>query len=572
MNGSVAGTNPTFIREIEGLGMGRIEALILDLLLEADDSATIADLSRDLSLPRNQIYSSLKALARRGFVEEVSLKPRKYTSDIDRLRKSFEISTVQFEVECDAFRRASLDGEERTYQELGIDEIQKRVHQYLLKNPAGRTDISRDLSLDYEKARSIAEHLVAKGFVQKRPQGKSFLYIGIPVNNAVELHISNLRRQLEERRQRIEKIVSSLHVQMLPSVDKETKISVQSFEGQENVRTRILESSSNSIEVLSTIFATMDDDFSAWREIAVTYLEMGLTVSQGGVRTKWLVDRSFLLLFKELSSDLAERVVRAHPAISIKVVDRPVAREIIVDERDVFEFSQSTQLLEKVLKITENETARLKRVDFYKAWEQSHDFLPLIREMVTDQNSLVYFRKSPKSLDTYNIAFVGNKGVGKTSLVQRMITSRFNPYIRFTLGILVDDIYVKVPQEAQPDNIDVKLVVYDFAGQELFRDLYRGQLSSKQGFILVFSVDNRQSFDDLELWIKTFDYEKKKVNIFLVGSKCDLESKIDRDMLWDFRKKYRIEHYFETSALTGQGVQKLFTTIAENLRESTQNS
>ncbi|MHA2366291.1 MAG: hypothetical protein ACXAC7_20210 [Candidatus Hodarchaeales archaeon] len=53
----------------------------------------------------------------------------------------------------------------------------------------------------------------------------------------------------------------------------------------------------------------------------------------------------------------------------------------------------------------------------------------------------------------------------------------------------------------------------------------------------------------------------------LIGAKSDLvdDTIIDEDLLWDFRKKYRINHYYETSALTGKNIEELFEEIALQL-------
>ncbi len=96
--------------------------------------------------------------------------------------------------------------------------------------------------------------------------------------------------------------------------------------------------------------------------------------------------------------------------------------------------------------------------------------------------------------------------------------------------------------------------------------------SGKKDFIvgadlkLIFSLNDPESLDNLESWIDLIGKEElDKKSVVLIGTKSDLPIKVDQDQLWDFRKKYRIENYFETSAVTGKNVHKVFEELAEQL-------
>ena len=107
-------------------------------------------------------------------------------------------------------------------------------------------------------------------------------------------------------------------------------------------------------------------------------------------------------------------------------------------------------------------------------------------------------------------------------------------------------------------------MIYDYGGQELFRELYSGQLTGKECVALIFSMNESESFNDLEYWIGLIPEEDYKNQIvILVGSKSDLPNIMNQDEIWDFRKKYHIEYYFETSALSGKNIKKLFQELAE---------
>jgi Ras-related protein Rab-2A len=54
--------------------------------------------------------------------------------------------------------------------------------------------------------------------------------------------------------------------------------------------------------------------------------------------------------------------------------------------------------------------------------------------------------------------------------------------------------------------------------------------------------------------------------IFLVGNRCDLDEEagreVTKEMVQDFLEKFSIKYYHETSAKTGENVEKLFREIA----------
>jgi GTPase SAR1 family protein len=80
---------------------------------------------------------------------------------------------------------------------------------------------------------------------------------------------------------------------------------------------------------------------------------------------------------------------------------------------------------------------------------------------------------------------------------------------------------------------------------------------------LVFSLNDPQTLSNLESWVQLLHESLSSTPIiFLIGTKADLPIKVDPDSIWDFRKKYRIENYFETSALTGLNVERLFEEFA----------
>jgi Ras-related protein Rab-8A len=185
-----------------------------------------------------------------------------------------------------------------------------------------------------------------------------------------------------------------------------------------------------------------------------------------------------------------------------------------------------------------------------------------------EKQKLIYFTGKNiefEKLVTHNVALLGDKGVGKTSLVKRFLSSKFDPNIRYTLGILVDEAHIRLSHSGTRDGSQVRLIVHDFAGQPLFIDAYHGLLTDKSAIGLVFSLSDAKTLDNLDSWMGLFSKEEMLTKtFFLIGTKMDLPKKVDEDKIWDFRRKYKIEYYYSTSSLTGEGIQRLFEGFAEN--------
>ena len=88
-----------------------------------------------------------------------------------------------------------------------------------------------------------------------------------------------------------------------------------------------------------------------------------------------------------------------------------------------------------------------------------------------------------------------------------------------------------------------------------------------KGFILVFAIDDQESFDAIKTKIKRIENHKKNdLPIILVGNKCDLENKrkISTQQGEDLAKSFNSK-YYETSALTDENgnVKTVFVECAK---------
>ena len=88
----------------------------------------------------------------------------------------------------------------------------------------------------------------------------------------------------------------------------------------------------------------------------------------------------------------------------------------------------------------------------------------------------------------------------------------------------------------------------DTAGQEWFHSVTLSSLKNAQGFILVYDVSNKKSFNDLNMWLSEIKDVTDQVSIILFGNKCELTKReVTKEEAEKFAKDNKIP-YIETSA------------------------
>ena len=122
------------------------------------------------------------------------------------------------------------------------------------------------------------------------------------------------------------------------------------------------------------------------------------------------------------------------------------------------------------------------------------------------------------------------------------------------------------------DGKDYEIDILDTAGEEDYENMLDMWISISDGFLLVFTIDNRESFEYLKIK-RELVLESKKKNKFpmiLVGNNQELENerKVSYKEAKDLANSWGIE-YLEASAKTKYNIkevfEKLFQKIAKNL-------
>jgi small GTP-binding protein len=158
------------------------------------------------------------------------------------------------------------------------------------------------------------------------------------------------------------------------------------------------------------------------------------------------------------------------------------------------------------------------------------------------------------------VVFLGASGVGKTSIICRGVSNEFDIKMAGTVGASYASKLVKLSDG------DVNLQIWDTAGQERYRTLapmyYRGAAFA----VIVFSVTQEESFEEVSRWVDEMTKEIDELPILIVvGNKLDLidERTVAFDRGEDVAKSIGAVAYCEVSAKTGIGIEELFILIAQ---------
>ena len=163
----------------------------------------------------------------------------------------------------------------------------------------------------------------------------------------------------------------------------------------------------------------------------------------------------------------------------------------------------------------------------------------------------------------FNLSLLGETTVGKTTMIQVKCGMPFNEDQLATVGI--DNLLEKVKFGGK----EYKFKIFDTAGQERYSQIASSTIKVADGFVLVFAVNLKSSFDRITLWIKSIEENAniKEKAIILVGNKIDMPNReVSKEDAENLAKNYNIK-YFETSAKTGEGIQETFNQVYKDIYE-----
>ena len=167
----------------------------------------------------------------------------------------------------------------------------------------------------------------------------------------------------------------------------------------------------------------------------------------------------------------------------------------------------------------------------------------------------------------FKMALIGDASVGKTSLRRKFLGQGFIHSHIATIGVDFAQKYVSV------DGKTIRLVIWDLAGQQSYESVRKHYYQGCSSLILVFSVVDRESFDNASRWlVEAFKYMGNLPPTAILGNKIDLREKDPEGGVTAqegfhfaelFKEKLQVPAFYnETCALTGENVEETFLELS----------
>jgi len=175
---------------------------------------------------------------------------------------------------------------------------------------------------------------------------------------------------------------------------------------------------------------------------------------------------------------------------------------------------------------------------------------------------------NPLYENTLKILILGDSYVGKSNFIFRYIKKEFNGKHLASIGAEFKSTEVVLGSNK------FRLQIWDPDGRKKYESITRSFFQKVQGFIVMFDITNKESYNGAKSWIKSIKDEfGKNPPILLIGNKRDLED--SRVIFLEDIKKYANEenlNYIETSSKTGDNINKSISIICNLILEKNDSS
>ena len=162
------------------------------------------------------------------------------------------------------------------------------------------------------------------------------------------------------------------------------------------------------------------------------------------------------------------------------------------------------------------------------------------------------------SVTRHKIIFMGDAGVGKTSIINRIVDNPFSESYEMSIG--VDFMSKNLRYHGQ----NIKLQIWDSAGQEKYKGLIPSYVRNSSIVFVVYDVSLESSFNNISFWIN-FIKSIENTTIILCGNKIDLTTReVQTNEGEQFASKEGIP-FFEVSAKSNINIKLMFYSVVSNL-------
>ncbi|HUX98145.1 MAG TPA: Rab family GTPase [Candidatus Deferrimicrobium sp.] len=221
-------------------------------------------------------------------------------------------------------------------------------------------------------------------------------------------------------------------------------------------------------------------------------------------------------------------------------------------------------IAKKIINLAEKKASSKKLFEEMKKFENEiREILIELREGEVPKGKEAFPKAAePESTGyRYKLIVVGDPHVGKTSTILRYTDNAFRRTYIPTIGVNLSEKQIKYKEN------EIKFVLWDIAGQSKFQKMRNYFYKGADGQLLVFDLTAPESFANIPNWYKDIKLNLKgKVEGLILANKNDLvnQRKVGNAEIAKLAGELNLE-YFETSALTGDNINKVFERIADLL-------
>jgi internalin A len=217
---------------------------------------------------------------------------------------------------------------------------------------------------------------------------------------------------------------------------------------------------------------------------------------------------------------------------------------------------QGIRLSENAISALPSDIANLKHL---RQLDLKHNNFKIPREVLSNRpKELIQYildyqsAKNKRALLEAKLIFIGSGGVGKSSLIQRLTTNKYDSNLPKTDGIEISDWTVKRKRDK------IKVHIWDFGGQEIMHATHKFFMTSRSAYVLVVNPRTQDKYGDseLEYWLKLIRSYAGIVPIVVAINKCEVhQMSIAKEEL--MTKYPNIVGFVETSCEKNIGITDL---------------
>lgn len=167
---------------------------------------------------------------------------------------------------------------------------------------------------------------------------------------------------------------------------------------------------------------------------------------------------------------------------------------------------------------------------------------------------------SVTNIPYFKIVVLGDGGVGKTVFVQKHRKGEFELKYIATMGAEVSPIHFQTSQG------EVRLNMWDCAGQPRFSGLCDGYYIKADAAIIMFDVTGTSTYESLDTWYKSLRSVRgcENIPVVICGNKVDCKDRKVKPADITFHRENKLQ-YYDISVKSGFAFNKPFEYLLRRL-------